>query len=283
MSSAQVKDDSFISHLIELRDRLVRSALAIIIVFVCLFPWAKDIYSLLAKPLLAAMPQGGHLIATEVTAPFLVPVKLTMMAAFVIALPWVLYQAWSFVAPGLYDHEKRLGIPIIVSGVVLFIIGMAFAYFAVFPIVFGAIIGFTPAGVQVATDIGKYVDFVLTMFMAFGLTFEVPVIVVLMVKLGWVSIEKLTEIRPYVIVGAFVIGAIFTPPDILSQTMLAIPLWVLYEAGILVARIVSKPSTIESVSEPSHPSDYKPMTDEEMEQELDRIEAEQKKGPESAP
>jgi sec-independent protein translocase protein TatC len=229
------------------------------------------------------MPQGGHLIATEVTAPFFVPVKVTMLAAFVIALPWVLYQAWSFVAPGLYDHEKRLGIPIIVSGVVLFIVGMAFAYFAVFPIVFGAIIGFTPAGVQVATDIGKYVDFVLTMFMAFGLTFEVPVIVVLMVKLGWVSIEKLVEIRPYVIVGAFVIGAIFTPPDILSQTMLAVPLWVLYEAGILVARFVSKASAKESVLEPSQPSDYKPMTDEEMEQELDRIETEQKKEPEIAP
>jgi sec-independent protein translocase protein TatC len=282
MSSAQVKDDSFISHLIELRDRLVRSALAIVIVFVCLFPWAKDIYSLLAKPLLAAMPQGGHLIATEVTAPFFVPVKVTMLTAFVIALPWVLYQAWSFVAPGLYEHEKRLGIPIIVSGVVLFLVGMAFAYFVVFPVVFGAIIGFTPAGVEVATDIGKYVDFVLTMFMAFGLTFEVPVVVVLMVKLGWVSIDKLTEIRPYVIVGSFVIGAIFTPPDILSQTMLAIPLWVLYEAGILVARFVSKPSE-EVVSESSDTSEYKPMTDEEMEQELDRIEAEQKKEPESAP
>jgi sec-independent protein translocase protein TatC len=282
MSSAQVKDDSFISHLIELRDRLVRSALAIVIVFVCLFPWAKDIYSLLAKPLLAAMPQGGHLIATEVTAPFFVPVKVTMLTAFVIALPWVLYQAWSFVAPGLYEHEKRLGIPIIVSGVVLFLVGMAFAYFVVFPVVFGAIIGFTPAGVEVATDIGKYVDFVLTMFMAFGLTFEVPVVVVIMVKLGWVSIEKLTEIRPYVIVGSFVIGAIFTPPDILSQTMLAIPLWVLYEAGILVARFISKPSG-EAASEQSEPNDYKPMTDDEMEQELDRIEAEQKKDPESAP
>jgi len=283
MSSAQVKEDSFISHLIELRDRLVRSVLAIVVVFVCLFPWAKDIYSLLAKPLLAAMPQGGHLIATEVTAPFFVPVKVTMLAAFVIALPWVLYQGWSFVAPGLYEHEKRLGIPIIISGVVLFIVGMAFAYFAVFPIVFGAIIGFTPAGVQVATDIGKYVDFALTMFMAFGLTFEVPVVVVLMVRLGWISIEKLTEIRPYVIVCAFVIGAIFTPPDILSQTMLAIPLWVLYEAGILVARFVSKSSPKEPTSEPVQPNDYKPMTDEQMERELDRIEAEQKKEPGSAP
>ena len=144
------------------------------IIFVCLFPWAKDIYALLAKPLLAALPQGGHLIATEVTAPFFVPVKVTMLAAFLIALPWVLYQAWAFIAPGLYEHEKRLGLPIIVSAVVLFITGMAFAYFAVFPIVFGAIVGFTPAGVEMATDIGKYVDFVLTLFLAFGITFEVP-------------------------------------------------------------------------------------------------------------
>lgn len=276
MSDAQAREESFISHLIELRDRLVRSVLAVVIVFVCLFPWAKDIYALLAKPLLAALPQGGHLIATEVTAPFFVPVKVTMLTAFLISLPWVLYQAWSFVAPGLYEHEKRLGLPIIVSAVVLFMIGMAFAYFAVFPVVFGAIVGFAPAGVEVATDIGKYVDFVLTMFMAFGMTFEVPVVVVLMVKFGWVSIAKLTEIRPYVIVGSFVIGAIFTPPDVISQTMLAIPLWLLYEAGIVVARFVTRPSA-KVAAQTSHSSDYKPMTDEEMDAELDRIEADQKK------
>lgn len=268
MSDAQAKEDSFISHLIELRNRLVRAVLAVVIVFVCLFPWAKEIYALLAKPLLAAMPHGGHLIATEVTAPFFVPIKVTMLTAFLISLPWVLYQAWAFVAPGLYEHEKRLGLPIIVSAVLLFITGMAFAYFVVFPVVFSAIVGFTPAGVEVATDIGKYVDFVLTMFMAFGLTFEVPVVVVLMVKFGWISIEKLIDIRPYVIVGAFVIGAIFTPPDILSQTMLAIPLWLLYEAGILVARFISKPAP----ATPLHPDDYQPMTDAEMEAELDRTE-----------
>jgi sec-independent protein translocase protein TatC len=163
------------------------------------------------------------------------------------------------------------------SGVMLFIIGMAFAYFAVFPVVFGAIVGFTPAGVEVATDIGKYVDFVLTMFMAFGLTFEVPVVVVLMVKFGWVTIEKLKDIRPYVIVGAFVIGAIFTPPDVISQTMLAIPLWLLYEAGILVARFVTKPMSTSFEPDASEPDTYKPMTDEEMEAELDRVEAEQRK------
>jgi sec-independent protein translocase protein TatC len=278
MSDAQAKGDSFISHLVELRDRLVRAVLAIVIIFVCLFPWAKDIYALLAKPLLAALPRGGHLIATEVTAPFFVPVKVTMLAAFLIALPWVLYQAWAFVAPGLYEHERRLGLPIIVSAVVLFIIGMAFAYFAVFPIVFGAIVGFTPAGVEMTTDIGKYVDFVLTLFLAFGITFEVPVVVVLMVKFGWVSITKLVEIRPYVIVGAFVIGAIFTPPDIISQTLLAVPLWLLYEAGILVARFMIKPRAESAPEASPHPSDFVPMSDEEMERELDRVEAEEKSG-----
>jgi sec-independent protein translocase protein TatC len=266
----QAGEESFISHLIELRDRLVRSILAVAVVFICLFPWAKQIYSMLAKPLLAAMPQGGHLIATEVTAPFFVPVKVTMLAAFLISLPWVLYQAWAFISPGLYAHEKRLGLPVIVSGVVLFITGMAFAYFIVFPVVFHAIAGFTPAGVEMATDIGKYVDFVLTMFLAFGITFEVPVVVVLMVKFGWVSIEKLVEIRPYVIVSSFVIGAIFTPPDILSQTMLAIPLWLLYETGILVSRFVTKRGNKQAEEE------YRPMTEAEMDAELDSLDAEQK-------
>ena len=276
MSDAQAKEDSFISHLIELRDRLVRSVVAIVVVFVCLFPWAKQIYSLLAHPLLAALPQGGHLIATEVTAPFFVPVKVTMLAAFLICLPWVLYQAWAFISPGLYEHEKRLGVPIIVSAVILFFLGMAFAYFVVFPVVFGAIVGFTPAGVQVATDIGKYFDFVLTLFMAFGLTFEVPVVVVLMVRLGWVTIDKLVSVRPYVIVGSFIVGAIFTPPDVLSQSMLAVPLWLLYEAGIVVARVVSKPDRVKPAAAASSDSNDTPMTDAEMEQELDRFEADHK-------
>jgi sec-independent protein translocase protein TatC len=277
MSDAQAKEDSFISHLIELRDRLVRSVVAIMVVFVCLFPWAKQIYSLLAHPLLAVLPQGGHLIATEVTAPFFVPVKVTMLAAFLICLPWVLYQAWAFISPGLYEHEKRLGVPIIVSAVILFFLGMAFAYFVVFPVVFGAIVGFTPAGVQVATDIGKYFDFVLTLFMAFGLTFEVPVVVVLMVRLGWVTIDKLVKVRPYVIVGSFIVGAIFTPPDVLSQSMLAVPLWLLYEAGIVVARVVSKPDRAKPATAASSDSSHTPMTDAEMEQELDRFETDHKK------
>lgn len=260
-------EDSFISHLIEMRDRLLRAVVAVIIIFICLFPWAKDIYGLLAQPLLAALPKGGQMIATEITTPFFVPMKVTMMAAFLLALPWVFYQIWAFVAPGLYQHEKRLGVPLVIASVVLFVTGMAFAYFLVFPLVFHFIVSVTPTGVAVMTDIGKYLDFVLTMFMAFGITFEVPIAVVLLVKTGMVSVAKLREIRPYVIVGAFVVGAIFTPPDVVSQFMLATPLWLLYELGIIVAALISKPQ-----AEPG--SDYVPMSEADMDDEFDRIEAE---------
>ena len=260
-------EDTFISHLIEMRDRLLRAVLAVVIIFVCLFPWAQDIYALLAKPLLAALPKGGQMIATEITTPFFVPMKVTMMAAFLLALPWVFYQAWAFVAPGLYQHEKRIGVPLVIASVILFMTGMAFAYFLVFPLVFHFIVSVTPTGVAVMTDIGKYLDFVLTIFMAFGITFEVPIAVVLLVKMGMVSVAKLREIRPYVIVGAFVIGAIFTPPDIISQFMLATPLWVLYELGIVVAALITKPR-------PETGSDYVPMSDSDMDAELDRIDAE---------
>ncbi|WP_310446946.1 twin-arginine translocase subunit TatC [Thiobacillus sp.] len=259
-------EDSFISHLIEMRDRLLRAVLAIVVIFVCLFPWAQDLYALLAQPMLAALPKGGQMIATDVTTPFFVPIKVTMMTAFLLALPWVFYQIWAFVAPGLYQHEKRLGVPLIIASVILFLLGMAFAYFLVFPVVFGFVVGVAPVGVAVMTDIGKYLDFVMTLFMAFGITFEVPVAVVLLVKMNMVSVAKLREIRPYVIVGAFVIGAIFTPPDIISQFMLAVPLWVLYEAGIIVAALISKPK-------PEAESDYQPMSDADMDSEFDRIES----------
>ena len=261
------REDSFISHLIEMRDRLLRAVLAVVILFVVLFPWAQDLYALLAKPMLASLPQGGQMIATEVTTPFFVPMKVTLMTAFLLALPWIFYQAWAFVAPGLYQHEKRLGIPLVVASVILFLLGMAFAYFLVFPVVFGFIVGVAPEGVAVMTDIGKYLDFVMTLFLAFGLTFEVPVAVVLLVKMGMVTVAKLREIRPYVIVGAFVIGAIFTPPDIISQFMLAIPLWILYELGILVAALITR-------SEPKPGSDYEPLSESDMDAELDRIDAE---------
>jgi len=231
--------ETFISHLIELRTRLLRSIVAVVVVLVCLFPWAKDIYAALAAPLLKALPQGSTMIATDVTGTFLVPLKVTLMAAFLIALPYVLYQVWAFVAPGLYQHEKRLALPVIFSSVVFFALGMAFAYFFVFPIAFGFFAGYTPAGVQMMTDIDKYLSFVLTMFLAFGITFEVPVVVVVLVRLGVVSLDKLRSIRGYVIVGAFIVGAIFTPPDVLSQVMLAVPLWLLYELGLLIARFVA--------------------------------------------
>lgn len=227
--------ESFIAHLIELRTRLLHSAVALLLVFICLFPWASDLYALLAQPLLAKLPKGGQMIATDVTTPFFVPLKVALMAAFLISLPYILYQVWRFVAPGLYAHEKRLVVPLIFASTVLFFCGMAFAYFAVFPVVFGFITASAPIGVAVMTDIDKYLSFVLSMFMAFGITFQVPVAVILLVRMNFVTIAKLREIRPYVVVGAFVLGAIFTPPDVVSQFMLAMPLWLLYEAGIVVA------------------------------------------------
>jgi sec-independent protein translocase protein TatC len=231
--------ETFLSHLIELRSRLLRSIVAIVVVLVALFPWAKDIYELVAMPLLRALPHGSTMIATDVTGTFFVPLKVTLMAAFLLALPYVLYQAWAFVAPGLYQHEKRLALPVIVSSVVFFALGMCFAYFVVFPIAFGFFVRYAPAGVQMMTDIDKYLSFVLTMFIAFGITFEVPVVVVVLVRLGVVSLDKLKSIRGYVIVGAFIVGAVFTPPDVLSQCMLAVPLWLLYELGLVVGRFVS--------------------------------------------
>lgn len=227
--------ESFIAHLVELRSRLLKSMTALIVVFLCLSPWASKLYTLLARPLLSKLPAGGQMIATEVTTPFFVPLKVALMAALVIALPYILYQLWRFVAPGLYDHEKRLMLPLIAASTLLFYCGMAFAYFVVFPIVFGFITASAPQGVAVMTDINKYLSFVLTMFVAFGVTFQVPVAVILLVRFGLVTTAKLREIRPYVIVGAFVAGAIFTPPDVVSQFMLAMPLWLLYEAGIIVA------------------------------------------------
>ncbi|MEQ1914435.1 MAG: twin-arginine translocase subunit TatC [Sideroxydans sp.] len=227
--------ESLVGHLIELRARLLHSALALLLVFLCLFPWAADLYSLLAQPLLAKLPQGGQMIATDVTTPFFVPIKVAMMAAFLMALPYMLYQLWRFVAPGLYAQEKRRVLPLVIASTMLFYSGMAFAYFVVFPVVFGFITAAAPHGVAVMTDIDKYLSFVIGMFMAFGIAFQVPVAVVLLVQVGVVTVQKLRDVRSYVIVAAFVVGAIFTPPDVVSQFMLAIPLWLLYEAGIVVA------------------------------------------------
>jgi sec-independent protein translocase protein TatC len=266
--------ETFISHLIELRRRLIHAVLAVIVVFICLFPFAQDLYALLAHPLLANLPKGGQMIATDVTTPFFVPMKVAMMTAFVIALPYVLYQAWAFVAPGLYSHEKRLIAPLVVASTVLFVCGMSFAYFLVFPVVFHFMSSVAPEGVAVMTDINKYLDFVLTLFLAFGITFEVPVAVILLVKMGVVSVAKLREVRPYMIVVAFVIGAIFTPPDVVSQIMLAVPLWLLYEAGIVAAAMLSRPGK----EEPETAEEaYHPLSDDEMERELNAIEAKQNK------
>jgi sec-independent protein translocase protein TatC len=242
--------ETFISHLVELRSRLLRSIIAVVVTLVCLFPWAKQIYAVLAAPLLKALPVGATMIATDVTGTFLVPLKVTLMAAFLLALPYVLWQMWAFIAPGLYQHEKKLALPVILSSFIFFLIGMAFAYFVVFPIAFGFFANYTPPGVTMMTDIDKYLSFVLTMFIAFGITFEVPVIVIVLVRLRVVSLAKLRSIRSYVIVGAFIIGAVFTPPDVVSQLMLAVPLWLLYELGILFARFFVPPAEGDEASEP---------------------------------
>ena len=260
--------DTFISHLVELRDRLIRSLTAVFIVFLFLFYFANDLYTLLAQPLLAELPKGGQMIATDVVGVFLVPMKVALLVAFVIALPYVLYQAWAFVAPGLYAHEKKLVLPLVVTSFLLFLVGMSFAYFVVFPMVFRFMAKVAPMGVAWMTDIDKYFSFVLSTFVAFGVTFEVPVVVIVLVRTGVVTVEKLREIRPYVIVGAFIVGAIFTPPDVVSQFMLALPLWLLYEVGIWVAQYISKAPA---------ESGYQPQSDAEMNAELDRVEAEQKK------
>lgn len=233
-------EDSFLSHLVELRNRLIRALLAIGIVFLCLVPWAQDIYALLANPLLAKLPQGGQMIATDVIGVFLVPMKVALMVAFLIALPYVLYQIWAFVAPGLYAHEKRLALPLVGASVVLFFVGMAFAYFLVFPAVFGFMASVQPEGVAWMTDIEKYLSFVMTTFIAFGVTFEVPVLVVVLVYAGIVDLAKLKEWRPYVIVGSFVVAAVFTPPDVISQLMMAIPMCLLFELGLMLARFVTR-------------------------------------------
>jgi sec-independent protein translocase protein TatC len=256
--------ETFISHLIELRQRLMRALVAVLVVFVGLFLWpgAGAVYDLLAAPLMHALPEGTRMIATGVITPFMVPMKVTALAAFMLALPYVLWQAWAFVAPGLYEHEKKLAAPIVMSATLLFFLGVAFCYFFVFGKVFAFIHEFAPKSITPAPDIEAYFSFVITMFMAFGVTFEIPIVVILLVRFGIVSMEKLKAARPYVIVGAFIVAAVVTPPDVLSQFMLAVPMCLLYEAGLLFARFVGK--------RPHASSDYKPLTEEEMERELDR-------------
>jgi len=234
----KLAEGTLLSHLLELRDRLMRALIAVCVVFLPCAYYANDIFEFAARPLLAQLPKGASLIATSVMSPFTTPFKLSFMVALFIAIPYVLYQVWAFVAPGLYKHEKRFALPLLLSSIVLFYCGVAFAYFLVFPVMFQFFAATTPAGVQMMTDINNYLDFALTMFFAFGVAFEMPIAVVLLVITGIVGVDKLVAARGYVVIGIFVIAAILTPPDALSQTLMAVPMWLLYELGVLFARVM---------------------------------------------
>ena len=240
------KEETFLSHLAELRDRLLKSVLLVVVVFLCLFPFSQEIYAWLAQPLLQQLPEDTNMIAIEVASPFLIPFKLVMMLSVFISVPFILYQVWGFVAPGLYLREKQLAFPLLASSVVLFFIGVAFAFYVVFPLVFEFLTGFAPEGVQVSTDIGKYFDFVITIFIAFGIAFEVPIAIILLVLSGVTTPENLAKKRSYFIVGAFVVGMVLTPPDVISQTLLAIPMWLLFEVGIFCSKAIQKKTTTDN-------------------------------------
>jgi len=229
-----------IAHLTELRDRLLRALLAVLLVFIGLFPFANEIYTFVSDPLRKLLPEGATMIATEVASPFLTPFKLTLVAAVFLAIPYVLYQAWSFIAPGMYKHEKRIAVPLLVSSILLFYLGAAFAYYLVFPLIFAVFTGSGPADIAIMTDINSYLDFVLTLFFAFGLAFEIPIAAVLLIWTGITTAEQLAAKRRYVIVGCFVIGMLLTPPDIFSQSLLAIPMWMLFEVGIFFGRFITR-------------------------------------------
>lgn len=231
---------SFVSHLVELRSRLLKSLGAVALAALLLLPFANRLYSLLARPLLEHLPAGATMIATAVTSPFMAPFKLSLFVALFLCVPYLLYQLWAFVAPGLYRHERRLVLPLMLTSISLFYLGAVFAYVAVFPVVFGFFTAVAPEGVQVATDISSYLDFVLMMFFAFGLAFQVPVAVVLLIRAGVTTAEAVAAKRVFVIIAAFLVGAVLTPPDVLSQTMLALPMWLLFEAGLLIARLTGR-------------------------------------------
>jgi sec-independent protein translocase protein TatC len=293
------QEQPLVSHLIELRDRVLRMVLAVLVVFAVLFPFANDLYSAIAGPMRAALPEGSTMISTKPIDPFLIPFKLSLQLAIFIAIPFILSQFWAFVAPGLYRHEKRMVVPLLVSSTLLFYCGMAFAYFVVFPLVFTFLAGTAPEGVEVATDMGSYLDFVMTLFFAFGVAFEVPIATIILVWLGITTPEKLRDKRPFVIVGAFVVGMFLTPPDVISQTLLALPMWVLFELGVIFSKgFMRKPeddvepvevdqepqletteAAVGSDIDPAHdyvdPDRFVPMSDEEMEAELDAIEADE--------
>ena len=230
----------FMSHLIELRDRLLRAVLVVLIIFLALFSFSSELYTLLAEPLLIHLPTGSSMIATEVASPFLTPFKLAMMSAIFISMPFLLYQLWAFIAPGLYKHEKSLAFPLLFSSIILFYLGMVFAYFVVFPLMFKFFTGIALEGVTMMTDITKYLDFVLKMFFAFGMAFEVPIATILVISTGMTTADKLAEKRPYIIVVAFIAGMLLTPPDFISQMLLAVPMWILFELGLIFSRLLTR-------------------------------------------
>ncbi len=271
------KEQSLLDHLIELRDRLLHMVLAVLILFLALFPFSEQIFSTVAQPLLALMPEGTSMIATSVTSPFLVPFKLVLLLAVLLAVPYLLHQLWAFVAPGLYSHEKKLAAPLLISSVLLFYCGIAFAYFVVFPLLFAFFIAVAPEGVAVMTDIGQYLDFIIAIFFAFGIAFEVPVATFLLILAGITTADDMAKKRPYIIVGAFVIGMMLTPPDIISQSLLAVPMWALFEIGLIMSRLFIKPKELDE----SHPDfefhDDNPDNpdEDEMESMMDEMEREE--------
>ena len=290
------KEQSLMDHLIELRDRLLHMVLAILIMFVCLFAFSEDIFTVAAQPLLNLMPEGKSMIATGVTSPFLVPFKLVLLLSVLLTIPYLLHHIWAFIAPGLYHHEKRLATPILISSVILFYCGIAFAYFVIFPILFSFFIGIAPEGVAVMTDIGQYLDFIIAIFLAFGIAFEVPVATFLLIAAGVTSADKLASKRPYIIIGAFVIGMLLTPPDVISQSLLAIPIWLLFELGLIASRFFLKEKPEENVimenndfvlveesadiddagpGTDDHDEEGNPLSDDEMEKLFDEAEAEE--------
>ena len=271
------KEQTLLDHLIELRDRLLHMVVAVLILFLALFPFSEQIFSTVAQPLLALMPEGTSMIATSVTSPFLVPFKLVLLLAVLLAVPYLLHQLWAFVAPGLYRHEKKLAAPLLISSVLLFYCGIAFAYFVVFPLLFAFFIAVAPEGVAVMTDIGQYLDFIIAIFFAFGIAFEVPVATYLLILAGVTTADDMARKRPYIIVGAFVIGMMLTPPDIISQSLLAVPMWALFEIGLIMSRLFIKPKELDE----SHPDfqfhDDNPDNpdEDEMESMMDEMEQEE--------
>ncbi len=278
---------SLLSHLIELRDRVVRMVLAVLVIFLGLFYWANDIYVFLAEPLTRHLPEGSNMIAIDVASPFLTPFKLVLMLAVFLAMPVILYQLWAFVAPGLYANEKRLAGPLLVSSILLFYAGVAFAYFIVFPLVFGFFTSIGPEMVAISTDIGRYLDFVLALFFGFGLAFEVPIATIILVAIGFTTPKKLGEKRPYIIVGAFILGMLLTPPDVISQVLLALPVWLLFESGLVASRMIFKDRNFEEddddddeeeiPAEASNSTGHADLSDAEMEATLDEYEADEAK------